>query len=107
MTIAISAANVRTPRGVARLFTNFALAYKQLAGNIEWFQRCQIEDGVTGEPITMLATMHDRAIIAMHVMENVAARALAHADHLDNTVGAKSALVGTQAGGGYTDVTAR
>jgi len=94
--------DVFAPRAAQQLLDSLAAVYGDVAAGIEQFRGNQLADGVSGEPIEFLSSMHEQAVIATSTMSAAARRADEHCRKISDTVGSVPGLAGTQTGG-YAD----
>jgi hypothetical protein len=99
-----TAADIRHPRPAATFLGSLAEVYQDLFQQAELFHSNQVADGVSGQPITFLATMREEFAATAETLRNAQQRAHEHCDHIAATVGSDESLLGTQ-DGGYADTT--
>lgn len=94
----INAADCRTPAAAARFMDSVAAAYTALKAQIDLTKGNHIQQGVTGEPVAFLDAQLQFATVLDQKAGAAAATFRRHVRKMQDTVGAKKALQGTQKG---------
>lgn len=98
----INGADVTTADAAVNFLASLAVAYTKSGQNTDAFYGRQVQDGVTGKPLDFLAVMRDQAHNTANVFATAARRAADHANQINDTLGSRQSIAGTQ-DGGYAD----
>lgn len=103
MSFNLDATDIRTPRAAAAFLARLSGVMHDMGGEAELFRSNQHRDGVADRPLAFLSAIHDQLSGAGTSLGEASLTAARHANKIDDTIGASASLVGTQAGGGYSD----